>query len=133
MALGLDFNLRTPKGAMAALFCGMALPCLLRPELVLRLAIAPRLQPATPPARELANLLMRCFGAQAMLSGVAIAAGAWSPASHRAWVGAILPFFAFDALAYREGMLTPFGAVGDALGNVVFVACSALAISSARK
>ena len=126
---GLDFNLRTPKGAMAALFCGMALPCLLRPELVLRLAIAPRLQPATPPARELAHLLMRCFGAQALLSGVAIAAGTWTPASHRAWVGAIVPFFAFDALAYRADMLTPLGAVGDALGNVAFVACSALAIN----
>ena len=37
--------------------------------------------------------------------------------------------FVEDALAYRADMLTPLGAVGDALGNVAFVACSALAIN----
>lgn len=113
---------------MAAVFCSMAVPCLVDPDSILRLFIARRLQPTMVESSELAHLLVRCFGAQALLSGVAISLGKWGRSSHRAWLVAIAPFFVFDALAWRANMLTPLGAVGDALGNVVFVACSTLAL-----
>ena len=38
-----------------------------------------------------------------------------------------MPFFAFDAAAYAGGLLTTAGAVGDALGNVAFVALAEVA------
>ena len=123
--------LSTPQGAMAAVFCAMATPCLTHPSLILRLFIAPRLQPATPAATELAHLLMRCFGAQALLCGLAIAnGGVWrGRAPHVRWIAAIAPFFVFDAMAARAGMLSPLGAIGDAAGNAVFVAASLAALA----
>ena len=35
-----------------------------------------------------------------------------------------LPYFVFDGRAYSRGYLTGLGALGDAAGNVVFLACS---------
>jgi hypothetical protein len=38
----------------------------------------------------------------------------------------MIPYLVFDAVGYVIGVLTLFGAIGDALGNLVFVACCLL-------
>lgn len=110
-----------PHSLMAAIFSTMALPCLTHPDLVSRLfltggALTPR-----------ERLLMRCFGSQALLTGVAIGLGRWDARGYKLWAAAILPFFAFDAAAYAGGFLTVAGAVGDAVGNTAFLVLSYLA------
>ena len=109
--------------ATAALFAAMAAPCLTHPDLVARLFLTG----GPLGARE--RLLLRCFASQALLTAVALGAGAgkWDARAYRAWALAIVPFFAFDAAAYAGGFLTTAGAVGDALGNVAFVALAEVA------
>jgi hypothetical protein len=124
----------TPKTLMAGTFGMMALPCMLHPELVLQLSFSERLQPQRDsPQMELSLLLMRCFGSQAMLTSIAMAIGNWNDQSHKVWIASIIPFFFFDAMAWNNGMLTVAGAAGDAIGNVVFVSCSALSLLKRKK
>lgn len=115
-----------PHGLMAAVFTSMALPCLTHPDLIARLfltggALSPR-----------ERLLLRCFGSQALLTGVAIGIGRWDVRAYKVWAAAIVPFFAFDAAAFAGGFLTTAGAVGDAAGNVAFLALSYLAATELR-
>ena len=106
---------------MAALFSSMALPCMTHPDFIARYCLTGGgLSP-----RE--RLLLRCFGSQALLSGIAIGLGKWDRRAFHIWAGAIVPFFAFDAAAFCAGMLTTAGAAGDALGNVVFIGLSLFA------
>lgn len=49
-----------------------ALPCLTHPDLILRLCVKPDALPETKRGKDLARVLMVCFGSQAMLSGIAI-------------------------------------------------------------
>ena len=112
--------------AIAAIFSSMALPCLTHPDLIARLfltggALNPR-----------ERLLLRCFGSQALLTGVSIGIGRWDARGYKVFIASILPFFAFDAAAYSEGFLTTAGAVGDALGNAAFIGLAALASGSTR-
>ena len=111
----------SPHSLMAAMFSAMAMPCLTHPDLVSRLfltggALTPR-----------ERLLLRCFGSQALLTGISIGIGRWDANAYKLWAAAIVPFFAFDAAAYAGGFLTTAGAVGDAAGNAVFLALSYLA------
>ena len=106
---------------MAAVFSSMALPCLTHPDLIARLFLTG----GALSARE--RLLLRCFGSQALLTGVAIGVGRWDARAYQLWAAAIVPFFAFDAAAFAGGMLTTAGAVGDAVGNAAFLALSYLA------
>jgi hypothetical protein len=69
---------------------------------------------------------------QALLTAASMALGKWEARSYALWSAAILPFFAFDAMAYAGGMLTTAGAVGDAAGNVAFLALSFLAARAPR-
>jgi hypothetical protein len=40
------------------------------------------------------------------------------------WFGfAIIPYFVFDYVYWQRNFLTTFGAVGDAMGNIVFTIC----------
>ncbi len=110
-----------PHALMAAVFSAMAVPCMTHPDFVARLsltggALSPR-----------ERLLFRCFGAQALLTGIAIGVGRWDARAYKVWAVAIVPFFAFDAAAFAGGMLTTAGAVGDAAGNAAFLALSYLA------
>ncbi len=115
-----------PHTLMAAVFTSMALPCLTHPDLIARVCLTGGA--LTPRER----LLLRCFGSQALLTGVAIGVGRWDARAYRVWAATILPFFAFDAAAFRAGFLTTVGAVGDAAGNVVFLALSYLAAKELR-
>lgn len=67
---------------------------------------------------------MQCFGSQATLCGVLILATKFTSQSFKTFGLCILPYFVFDGLAYSRGYLTALGAVGDAAGNIVFLACS---------
>ncbi len=35
----------------------------------------------------------------------------------------MVPYIVFDIAGYLSGALTPFGAIGDALGNMIFTTC----------
>lgn len=112
--------------AMAAFFSSMAVPCLTHPDVIARLfltggALNPR-----------ERLLLRCFGSQALLTGISIGIGRWDARGYKVFIDFILPFFAFDAAAYAEGFLTTAGAVGDALGNAAFIGLAVLASGSKR-
>ena len=111
-----------PHALMATVFSSMALPCLTHPDLIARLFLTG----GPLSARE--RLLLRCFGSQALLTGIAIGVGRWDSRAYKVWAASIIPFFAFDAAAYAGGMLTTAGAVGDALGNAAFLALSYLAV-----
>lgn len=114
-------------GVMAAAFAAMAVPCMTHPDLISRLFIAG----GPLSARE--RLLMRCFGSQALLTAVAVGLGRWEPREYGIWSAAIVPFFAFDAMASAAGLLKPAGAVGDAIGNAAFISLSYLAARAAPR
>jgi hypothetical protein len=111
---------------MSVAFASMALPCMTHPDLIARLFLTGGL--LNPRER----LLLRCFGSQALLTAASMALGKWEARSYALWSAAIVPFFAFDAMAYAGGMLTTAGAVGDAAGNVAFLALSFLAARAPR-
>lgn len=110
-----------PHALMAGVFSSMALPCLTHPDLIARLFLT------GGPLSSRERLLMRCFGSQALLTGIAIGVGRWDARAYKVWAAAIVPFFAFDAAAYVSGFLTTAGAVGDAAGNAAFLVLSYLA------
>jgi hypothetical protein len=106
---------------MAVLFSSMAIPCMTHPDFIARFCLTGGI--LNPRER----LLLRCFGSQALLSGIAIGLGRWDARAFHLWAAAIVPFFAFDAAAYAAGMLTTAGAVGDAVGNAMFIGLSLFA------
>lgn len=112
---------------MAGVFASMAIPCLIHPDFIARHFLTGGV--LSPRER----LLLRCFGSQALLTGVAIGLGRWDTRGYKIWIATIIPFFAFDAAAYSAGFLTTAGAVGDAIGNVVFIALSVIASKSLTK
>lgn len=70
-----------------------------------------------------ADLLTRCFGAQAVLCGTLLLTTKMHKFSFAVFGLAMIPFLVFDGIAYRRGLLTEFGAIGDAVGNFIFMAC----------
>ena len=100
---------------------------MLAPELVLKLSINPKALPAATAEKEpVLKLLMQCFGAQAVMCGILLLTSKMDRRAYAIWGAAILPFFWFDFSAWKQGMLTDFGALGDAVGNIIFVSCSAV-------
>lgn len=71
-------------------------------------------------------VMTQCFGAQAMLCGTLLMTSRLDRRGYAVWGVAMLPFVAFDWWFYNSGFLTPFGAIGDAVGNAVFIACAAV-------
>lgn len=67
---------------------------------------------------------MQCFGAQATLCGLLILTTEFTANSFKAFGTAMISFFVFDYMAYSKGYLNFIGALGDAVGNTVFVYCS---------
>jgi len=117
----------SPHTTMSLIFSSMAIPCLTHPDLIARFCLTGgSLSP-----RE--RLLLRCFGSQALLTGISIGVGKWDSKAYKLWIGAIIPFFVFDAMAYSGGFLTSLGAIGDAVGNVAFIGLSYVALNSLKK
>ena len=104
-------------------FTGMGLATMLFPRELLGLSLASIR--AEQISDELA-FIFRCFGAQATLCGCILLSCTFTARLYRNFGLAILPFFVFDWMAWHMGFLTPFGAIGDGLGNVVFTASSIL-------
>lgn len=73
--------------------------------------------------RDTFRLVLQCFGSQAALCGLLILSAKFSANTFRLFGLAMIPYVAFDYLAWRMGALTPFGALGDLAGNVVFGVC----------
>jgi hypothetical protein len=79
------------------------------------------------------SITFRCFGAQATLCGLLLLSQKMTKNTFRTWGLAMLPFFVFDYVAWEKGMITNLGAIGDALGNVVFVTCSYIGYKRAEE
>lgn len=130
-----------PQRIMGVFWAGMGLACMLAPELTMKLSFKKEMLPAAPAPTEFddaapnarggesqpaVKLLAQCFGAQAVMVGILLGTSTMDRRAYAIWAGAILPFFVFDWHFYKRGYLTNFGALGDAVGNVVFLACSAV-------
>lgn len=66
---------------------------------------------------------MQCFGSQATLCGILILSCKFTAETFKIYGLSILPYSAFDRLAWNAGALTVFGAAGDAAGNIIFAKC----------
>jgi hypothetical protein len=73
------------------------------------------------------KFVTRCFGSQATLCGLLILTTKMNKSSFQWFGGAMIPYLIFDIMAWKQGVLTAFGALGDGLGNVIFLVCSILA------
>lgn len=74
-------------------------------------------------------LTFRCFGAQASLVGLLLLSCKMTKRAYRNFGLAMLPFVAFDYIAWDRGVATTLGALGDLAGNVVFMTCCAIGYS----
>jgi hypothetical protein len=114
---------------MGVTFTAMGLGTMMFPVSGLGLFIDPSIHAYCFTGNEVnpvAKLLWQCFGAQATLCGVLILSCKFTKKTFRNFGLAIIPFFAFDYLAYRAGYITLLGAVGDLIGNIVFTTLSYL-------
>jgi len=103
----------------------MGMACVVAPGTVLSLSLRPEFLPETgTKVEKTAELLMQCFGAQAVMTGLSLLTNPMSETSAKAWLCGLAPFVVFDYVFWARGMLTDFGAGGDLAGNVVFAACS---------
>lgn len=105
---------------LGGVFSLMGLGTMLFPETLMRLSFKKDL--ALIQSSEL-TLTFRCFGAQATLCGLLLLSSRFTRTTYRNFGLAIVPFFVFDWAAWQAGLLTEFGAIGDALGNIVFSTC----------
>jgi hypothetical protein len=95
---------------MGVTFTAMGLGTMMFPVSGLGLFIDPSIHAYCFTGNEVnpvAKLLWQCFGAQATLCGVLILSCKFTKKTFRNFGLAIIPFFAFDYLAYRAGY--PFG------------------------
>ncbi|KAI8854018.1 hypothetical protein BC829DRAFT_381086 [Chytridium lagenaria] len=115
---------------MGAVFGTMGLATMLLPNFVSRLSFPARYlalqspqEPNRPVLSKPMKLAIQCFGAQATLCGLLILTTRFTRETFRNFGVAMMPFFVFDYLAWKDGALTDFGALGDGIGNVVFTVC----------
>ena len=100
---------------------------MLAPEIISKMSFPKEKMPAEGREKHpLFRLMVQCFGAQAVMCGILLLTSKRDKQANKVWFASVLPFFAFDYLAWREGLITDFGAIGDAAGNIVFSICSAI-------
>lgn len=68
-------------------------------------------------------LMTRCFGAQAFVCGSLVLNAEFTMDTFKTFGLLMLPFIAFDWIAYDAGMISLLGAIGDLAGNLVFISC----------
>ena len=105
---------------LGGVFTTMGLGTMLFPGLLLPISLKNH---ASSDSADL-TLTFRCFGAQATLCGLILLSLRPTAKFYRNFGLAILPFFVFDYMAWHNDMITTFGALGDAAGNIVFTGCS---------
>jgi hypothetical protein len=130
------FSPRTSQKIIGLTFTTMGLAVLFFPITTLRLSLTDQsfssicnfgqVIPAT-------KLIFQCFGAQATLCGTLILCTNFTKQSYLIFASAIAPFFWFDYWAWERGFVNALGAVGDALGNLIFVGFSIIAYSRIDK
>jgi hypothetical protein len=105
---------------MGTVFSGMGLATMLFPVQIANLSLTKEFlgRDGVTPALK---LVMQCFGAQASLCGMLIYNTKWTACSYKYFGLSILPFLAFDYHFWKNGALTQFGAIGDAVGNLIFL------------
>ena len=106
---------------MGGTFLGMGLGTMLLPSLVMKTCFNPTYFNDTVGE----HILVGCFGAQATLQGILLLSCSFRKRTWLYWGLGILPFVAFDLYACPWGplpVLTWLGAVGDGLGNAIFLA-----------
>jgi hypothetical protein len=115
-------SVRAIQWWLASVFFILGGWCLVAPASVLALTIRPEYQASAA----IVPLLVRCFGAQAVLAGIFAALSRFERITFLVYGVALLPFFAFDYWAYAVvPILTPLGLL-DAVGNVAMLgACVA--------
>ena len=107
---------------MGSVFTGMGLVTMLFPTTTAELSLRKEFlgnDGVTPAVK----LIMQCFGSQASLCGLLILSSKFTAKTYRNFGLAMIPYFIFDYHFWRIGALSTFGAVGDAVGNIIFSAC----------
>jgi hypothetical protein len=116
----------SPQRLMAGVWFAMGMGTMLAPKPLLELCVSREALPQVEGADNRAlQLAFRCFGAQAVMVGILLGTSKLDARGHAIWGASLIPFFVFDYIAWKKGLLTPLGALGDLAGNLVFVACSA--------
>lgn len=117
---------------MGTVFTGMGLITLTFPHKVIEFAFTDDYLGKAGVTKPL-KLTMRCFGSQATLCGVLILSSKFSADTFKIFGLAMIPYFAFDYMAWKSGALTPLGAIGDAVGNFIFSVCCLVGYSALKK
>jgi hypothetical protein len=111
---------------MGSVFTGMGLATMFFPEIVMRLSLdqnyihyAFGAQGMNP----VVKFVTQCFGSQAALCGTLILSSRFTKNTFKIFGFCMIPYLIFDVLAYQFGPLSLFGAVGDGLGNIIFITC----------
>lgn len=116
--------------ALAGIFIGLGLWCVLDPHGVERLVLKPEYQDLSPTS----GLLMGCFGAQAILVGAVISLSSFRPITFLGFglIGS-LPFFVFNwYFVFVAKMFTPFMLI-DFAGNLGILGCGILGFILLRR
>ncbi|PWR23869.1 hypothetical protein [Zavarzinia compransoris] len=110
-------SVRKIQFLLASVFFVLGGWCLVAPQSVLDLTVTPAYRGDDP----VVPILVGCFGAQALLSGLFAAFSRFTRATFLAYGIALLPFFVFNYWFFVvEPMLTWIGLL-DALGNAVML------------
>lgn len=109
---------RTLQYLLASVFFGLGGWCVVAPSSVVTLAFRPEYRSASP----IVTMLVVCFGLQALLSGLFVAASRFTRWTFGLYGLALIPFFAGDVYFYLvKPMLTEVGMV-DLVGNLIMLA-----------
>jgi len=112
------FSLAEPSKPMGLIWLAMGLGTMALPKLVVKTCFNADKIPQDN--QNTFELVLCCFGAQAVMCGLALSVGKFDKHAYGVWGKAVLPFFLFDYMAWNKGYITDLGAIGDALGNIAF-------------
>jgi hypothetical protein len=121
---------------LGGVFTGMGLATMLFPSEVLRHCFTKEFLALPSGSTEYPRSLVlsiQCFGSQASLCGLVILSSKFCKETYRNFGLAMIPYFVFDYYFWQRNALTNFGAIGDALGNVIFSACCYLGYQELSK
>lgn len=107
---------------MGSVFTGMGVATMLFPKTAAEMSFKKDFlgkEGVTPSLK----LTMQCFGSQASLCGLVILSSKFDADTFKYFGLAMIPCFIFDFHFWHTGALTTIGAVGDALGNIIFSTC----------
>ncbi len=117
---------------MGTVFTGLGLATMLFPKKAAELSFKEEFLGKEGVSKPL-KLTMQCFGSQATLCGILILTSKFTADTFKIFGLAMIPYLAFDYYAWQTDALTPLGAIGDAVGNVIFAACSLVGYNALTK